>query len=123
MDFPSLAKAGTMLGSGAVMVLDETDCIVKAALRLIEFFRHESCGKCVPCREGTDWLVRVVRRIEEGQGTEEDLDVILSVSETMENSFCGLGMAAHNPVASTVKKFRDEYLEHIRLGRCPFRSS
>jgi NADH-quinone oxidoreductase subunit F len=123
MDFPSLAKAGTMLGSGAIMVLDETDCVVKAALRLIEFFRHESCGKCTPCREGTDWLVRIMRRIENGQAGEEDLDVILSISETMENSFCGLGMAAHNPVASTVKKFRDEYLEHIRLGRCPFRSS
>ena len=67
--------------------------------------------------------MRIMRRIENGEAGEEDLDVILSVSETMENSFCGLGMAAHNPVDSTVKKFRDEYLEHIRLGRCPFRSS
>ncbi len=123
MDFPSLAKAGTMLGSGAIMVLDETDCIVNAALRLIKFFRHESCGKCTPCREGTDWLVRILERIEGGRGVEEDLEVILSVCETMENSFCGLGMAAHNPVGSTVKKFKEEYLAHIKGGKCPFRSS
>jgi NADH-quinone oxidoreductase subunit F len=120
MDFPSLAKVGSMLGSGAVMVLDETDCIVKTALRLTEFFRHESCGKCVPCREGTDWLVRVLRRIENGEGAEEDLDVIQTTSQVMENSFCGLGMAAHNPAISTLKKFREEYLRHITLRRCPF---
>ncbi len=121
MDFPSLSEAGTMLGSGAVMVLDETDCAVKAALRLISFFRHESCGKCTPCREGTDWLYRMLSRVENGQGVVEDLDTALDVCATMENSFCGLGMAAHNPVGSTIRKFRDEYLEHIRKGRCPFR--
>ncbi len=122
MDFPSLSEAGTMLGSGAIMVLDETDCAVKAALRLISFFRHESCGKCTPCREGTDWLYRMLNRIENGEGVVDDLDTALDVCRTMENSFCGLGMAAHNPVGSTIKKFRDEYLEHIRKGRCPFRS-
>ncbi len=121
MDFPSLAKAGTMLGSGAVMVLDETDCIVKAALRLSIFFRHESCGKCAPCREGTDWIVRILNRIEKGVGSEDDLETLLTVAEAMENSFCGLGMAAHNPVSSTVRKFRDEYLKHISLKRCPFK--
>lgn len=121
MDFPSLAKAGTMLGSGAVMVLDERDCVVKAALRLLKFFRHESCGKCAPCREGTDWIVRILYRIENGMGSEDDLDTIVSISETMEHSFCGLGMAAHNPAVSTVLKFKDEYLEHIRLGKCPLK--
>ena len=119
MDFDSLAKAGTMLGSAAVIVLDDRTCIVQAALRIMEFYRDESCGKCTPCREGTYWLSNILRRIEEGKGRMEDLDLILDISDNIAGkSFCPFGDAETGIPISTVKKFRDEYEYHIKHGKC-----
>lgn len=115
MDFNSLAEIGTMLGSGAVMILDETTDMVKAAYVLTRFFDHESCGKCTPCREGLYWVKQVMAGILEGKGTEEDLDMLLDVCEQIQGaSFCGLGDAAVNCVTSTIRKFRGEYLNYIK---------
>jgi NADH-quinone oxidoreductase subunit F len=117
MDFNSLAEIGTMLGSGAVMILDETADMVKAAYILTRFFDHESCGKCTPCREGLYWVKQVMAGILEGRGTEEDLDLLLDVCEQIQGaSFCGLGDAAVNCVTSTIRKFRGEYLDYIKKG-------
>jgi NADH-quinone oxidoreductase subunit F len=117
MDFNSLAAIGTMLGSGAVMILDETADMVKAAYVLTRFFDHESCGKCTPCREGLYWVKQVMAGILEGRGTEEDLDLLLDVCEQIQGtSFCGLGDASVSCVVSTIKKFRGEYLNYIRKG-------
>ncbi len=114
MDFNSLAAIGTMLGSGAVMILDETADMVKAAFVLTRFFDHESCGKCTPCREGLYWVKQVMAGILEGRGTEEDLDLLVDVCEQIQGaSFCGLGDAAVNCVVSTIRKFRGEYLDYI----------
>ncbi|MBI5956721.1 MAG: NADH-quinone oxidoreductase subunit NuoF [Chloroflexi bacterium] len=119
MDFESVAAAGSMLGSGAVMVMDETACMVWAALRLTEFFRHESCGKCTPCREGTYWMVRLLGRIEAGQGQDGDIELLLDVCDNMVGKcFCPFGDAAIAPVQGTVKHFREEYQGHIRRGGC-----
>ncbi|UCF31063.1 MAG: NADH-quinone oxidoreductase subunit NuoF [bacterium] len=115
LDFNSLAAVGSMLGSGAVMVLDDTADMVKVAHVLIKFFEHESCGKCTPCREGLFWVRRVLDAILEGRGTEADLDLLLDVCEGIRStSFCGLGEASINPVVSTIKKFRHEYMAYIR---------
>jgi NADH-quinone oxidoreductase subunit F len=120
LDYESIAEAGSMLGSGAVIVIGEGTCIVNVVKRLTEFYRHESCGKCIPCREGTDWLSKILSRIEAGQGREEDLDLMLDICTNIAGkSFCPLGDAALGPVQSSIKFFRGEYLEHIRLGRCP----
>lgn len=121
LDYEALAEAGTMLGSGAVIVIGEGTCIVRAVERLAEFYRHESCGKCIPCREGTDWLWKILRRIEHGEGREEDIDLLLDICDNIAGkSFCPLGDAALGPVVSSIKHFRDEYLQHIREKRCPF---
>ena len=120
LDYESIAEAGSMLGSGAVIVIGEGTCIVAAVKRLAEFYRHESCGKCIPCREGTDWLCKILARIEAGEGREADLDLLLDICDNIAGkSFCPLGDAALGPVQSSIKHFREEYLEHGRQGRCP----
>ena len=119
MDYDSIAKAGSMLGSGAVIVMDETRCMVKSLLRLSYFYYEESCGQCTPCREGTGWLWRVVSRIENGEGRQEDLDLLNSVCDNiMGRTICALGDAAAMPVKSFVKHFRAEFQHHIDHGRC-----
>jgi len=119
LDYEAIAEAGSMLGSGGVVVIGENACIVRAVERLAAFYRHESCGKCIPCREGTDWLYRILRRIEGGEGREEDLDLLLDICDGIGGkSFCPLGDAALGPVRSSIEHFRDEYLFHIREKRC-----
>jgi NADH-quinone oxidoreductase subunit F len=104
-----------MLGSGAVMVLDDTADMVKATHVLIKFFEHESCGKCTPCREGLYWVRRIFDRILDGQGAESDLDLLLDICEGIQStSFCGLGEASVSCVVSTIEKFRDEYLAYFQ---------
>ena len=110
MDFDQLAKAGTMLGSAGVVVLDETVSIVEFALRTIAFYRHESCGWCIPCREGTDWLQKTISRVYRGEGVRKDLDNILYLAENMMGrTFCPLGDAAAMPTIGFIKKFRGEF--------------
>ncbi len=119
MDYDGIAKAGSMLGSGAVIVMDETRCMVKSLLRLSYFYFEESCGQCTPCREGTGWLYRMVNRIENGQGRPEDLDVLDSVAQNiMGRTICALGDAAAMPVRSFIKHFRDEFAHHIEHKQC-----
>jgi NADH-quinone oxidoreductase subunit F len=119
MDYDSIAKAGSMLGAGSVIVMDETTCMVKALARLSYFYYEESCGQCTPCREGTGWLYRVVQRIENGQGRPEDLDLLVDVAGKIEGrTICALGDAAAMPVASFIKHFRDEFEYHIEHKRC-----
>jgi NADH-quinone oxidoreductase subunit F len=120
LDFESIAEAGSLLGTGAVIVLDETDCIVEAARRLVEFYAHESCGKCTPCREGTWWASRVLGRIEEGYGRPEDLPLMGEMGQNiLFRAFCALADGAVSPISSTLKYFMDEYEVHVREGRCP----
>jgi len=119
MDYGSIAKAGSMLGSGAVIVMDETTCMVKALERLSYFYFEESCGQCTPCREGTGWLYRVVHRIEHGQGRPEDLALLESVTgNIMGRTICALGDAASMPVQSFIKHFRSEFEHHIEHKQC-----
>src|SRR5690625_4071312 len=119
MDYDSIAKAGSMLGSGAVIVMDETRCMVKSLMRLSYFYFEESCGQCTPCREGTGWLYRVIDRIEHGQGRPEDLGLLDNVaSNIMGRTICGLGDAAAMPVRSFIKHFRDEFAYHIEHNDC-----
>jgi NADH-quinone oxidoreductase subunit F len=121
LDYDSIQAAGSMLGSASLIVLDEDTCIVRAATLMEEFFRHESCGKCTPCREGTSWLLKVLSRIEAGRGVPGDLDLLLSLSgEITGKVLCALGDFATSPVTATVKQYRDEYERHIAGGRCPF---
>ena len=120
LDFESVMEAGSLLGTGAIMVLDETDCMVEAARRLVEFYAHESCGKCTPCREGTWWATRVLGRIEAGYGCDEDLPVMAEMGENiLFRAFCALADGAVSPIQSTLKHFLGEYEAHIREGRCP----
>jgi NADH-quinone oxidoreductase subunit F len=124
LDFESVMEAGSLLGTGAIMVLDETDCMVEAARRLVAFYAHESCGKCTPCREGTWWASRVLERIESGYGHEEDLPVMADMGENiLFRAFCALADGAVSPIQSTLKHFMDEYEAHIREGRCPVTGS
>jgi NADH-quinone oxidoreductase subunit F len=119
MDYDSIAKAGSMLGSGAVIVMDETTCMVRALERLSYFYFEESCGQCTPCREGTGWLYRVVHRIETGQGRQEDLELLLNVSDNIAGrTICALGDAAALPVKSFINHFRPEFEYHIAHKRC-----
>jgi NADH-quinone oxidoreductase subunit F len=119
MDYDSIAKAGSMLGSGAVIVMDDSTCMVRALERLSYFYFEESCGQCTPCREGTGWLYRVVNRIENGQGRLEDLDLLVSVSDNIAGrTICALGDAAALPVKSFIKHFRDEFVFHINNKKC-----
>jgi len=119
MDYDSISKAGSMLGSGAVIVMDETTCMVKALERLSFFYYEESCGQCTPCREGTNWMYKVVHRIENGQGRADDLDLLGSVTTNiMGRTICALGDAASMPVQSFIKHFRDEFAYHIEHKKC-----
>jgi NADH-quinone oxidoreductase subunit F len=121
MDFEALKDAGTMLGSGAVVFMDDTTCMVRNALVTTEFFEHESCGKCTPCREGTWWAVKVLERIEHGSGRDEDMDLLLDIADGIDGrSFCPLGDAASWALRSNVKLFREEFEQHVIGGRCPF---
>jgi NADH-quinone oxidoreductase subunit F len=117
--YDAIAKAGSMLGSAGIIVMDETTCMVWAAENLLHFYKHESCGKCTPCREGCDWLYRLLRKIEIGEGEPKDLELLLSVANNiLGKTLCAFGDAAATPVLSTIKTFRDEYEAHIREGRC-----
>ena len=119
MDYDSIAKAGSMLGSGAVIVMDEDVCMVKALERLAYFYYEESCGQCTPCREGTGWLYRIIHRIENGEGRPEDLDLLESVGDQMAGkTICALADAAVMPVQGMMKHFRDEFEYHIEHKKC-----
>ncbi|TAM87338.1 MAG: NADH oxidoreductase (quinone) subunit F [Candidimonas sp.] len=119
MDYDSIAKAGSMLGSGAVIVMDDTRCMVKSLLRLSYFYFEESCGQCTPCREGTGWLYRMVNRIEHGEGRAEDMDVLDDVAHNiMGRTICAFGDAAAMPVRSFIKHFRDEFAYHVEHKCC-----
>ena len=119
MDYDSIAKAGSMLGSGAVIVMDDSRCMVKSLLRLSYFYMHESCGQCTPCREGTGWLWRMVHRIEHGQGRDSDLDLLNAVSDGIQGrTICALGDAAAMPVRAMIKHFRAEFEHHITHKTC-----
>src|SRR3984957_3743520 len=121
MDFHQVGKAGSMLGSGAVFVIDDQTCIVEFALRTIKFYAHESCGWCIPCREGTDWLQKSLTRFHAGFGTKADIDNIQYLSENMlGRTFCPLGDAAAMPTIAFVKKFRKEFEDYLNGNPCPF---
>jgi len=122
-------KAGTMLGSGAVIVMDDTTCVVRAAERVVRFFSHESCGQCTPCREGTTWEEQVLRRIEMGAGREVDGDLLLDIADNISpglawppkmTTICPLGPSSVSPITSIMQYFKDEVMQHIRGGGCPF---
>jgi NADH-quinone oxidoreductase subunit F len=119
MDFEGVAARGSMLGSAGIIVFDDQTCIVGAVLRLVEFYKDESCGKCTPCREGTRWLVQILHRLEHGHGRPEDLDLLLSVGGNIQGkSFCLLGDSAPVPISSAMRLFREEFEYHVREGRC-----
>ncbi len=117
--FDGLMKAGSMLGSAGMIVMDDTTCMVWAAKNLLHFYRHESCGKCTPCREGGDWLLQILDKIDRGEGTMRDIELLLSVSDNIVGkTLCAFGDAAATPVLTTIKHFRHEYEAHVREGRC-----
>jgi NADH-quinone oxidoreductase subunit F len=121
MDFESIQSAGSLFGTAAVVVLDEDDCVVDAVLRWLQFYAHESCGKCTPCREGTWWLVKVLYRMENGGGRLDDIELMTDVGDNiLFKSLCALGDGAVSPVASSIKYFRDEYVAHVTNNGCPF---
>ncbi|APO79198.1 NADH dehydrogenase (quinone) subunit F 2 (plasmid) [Rhizobium etli 8C-3] len=121
MDFDSLAAAGSMLGSAGVVVIDDSTCMVKVSTRIVEFFHHESCGKCTPCREGLNWAVKVLRRIETGEGEPGDLEQLEMLCKGIfGNTFCALGDGAAMGLRAALKHFRDEFVAHIEERRCPF---
>jgi NADH-quinone oxidoreductase subunit F len=120
LDFESLEAVGTMLGTGAVMVMDQGTCMVDVARRLMRFFQHESCGRCTPCRTGTTRMVSILERIERGEGDEGDIERLEALANGLQGiTFCPMGDAAANPVLSSLRHFRDEYEYHIRHKRCP----
>src|SRR5438552_4426521 len=117
--FDAIQKAGSLLGSAAIVVLDDTTCMVWLAENLLHFYRHESCGKCTPCREGTDWLYKILHRIEQGDGQLKDLDMLSSISANIAGkTLCAFGDAAVTPIVTTLKHFRHEYEAHIKEGKC-----
>ena len=121
LDANSLGQVGLFIGSGVVTAIDDRTCIVQFALRVAQFYMHESCGKCTPCRVGTRWLVQILRSVEDGTATESDLEVLLDVCDRIIGKcLCVLGDSAAMPVASCVTKFRDEFREHLDQGSCPF---
>jgi NADH-quinone oxidoreductase subunit F len=121
MDFDAMMKAGTMLGSGGVVVLDDQTCIVKFALRTMQFYQHESCGWCIPCREGTDWLRKTLRRFHAGGGVAKDIDNMQYLAENMlGRTFCPLGDAAAMPTIGFITKFRNEFEDHLEGRPCPY---
>ena len=121
LDYDALSQAGTMIGSAAVIVMDDRCCMVQLGVRVSQFYEHESCGKCTPCRVGTRWLTQILKKIEAGQGTHADLDLLLDVGERINGTcLCPLGDSDAIAVASYVAKFREEFLAHIEEGGCPF---
>ncbi len=121
LDYEGVSAAGSMLGTKALQIFDETTCVLRAVLRWTEFYKHESCGKCTPCREGTWWLVQILRDLEAGKGTEADLDKLLDVVDNIAGrSFCALADGAASPIISSLKYFREEYMQHLNNGGCPF---
>jgi len=121
LDYEGVAAAGSMLGTKALQIFDETTCIVRAVLRWTEFYKHESCGKCTPCREGTWWLVQMIRDLEAGKGTPADLDKLIDITNNIAGrSFCALADGAASPIISSIKYFRAEYEAHLTNGGCPF---
>jgi NADH-quinone oxidoreductase subunit F len=126
LDFESVAAAGSMLGTRSLQIFDETTCVVRVVLRWIQFYEHESCGKCTPCREGSYWVAQLLAQLERGHASvandvEADLDKLLDICDNITGrAFCALGDSIQAPVASSIKYFRDEYIEHQRLGGCPF---
>ncbi len=121
LDYEGVGAAGSMLGTKALQIFDETTCVVRAVLRWTEFYKHESCGKCTPCREGTWWLVQTLARLERGEGTEADLEILLDQCDNiLGRSFCALGDGATSPITSSIQYFRDEYVAHLEHGGCPF---
>jgi NADH-quinone oxidoreductase subunit F len=129
LDQDEVGKNGTMLGSGSIVAMDDTTCMVRAAWRLTRFFHRESCGQCTPCREGSGWLEKILARIEGGQGRESDLDLLLDVCDNIapgltwpprQTTICPLGPSIPSPIASAIRMFRDEFLVHIKEGGCPY---
>jgi len=121
LDYEDVAAAGSLLGTRSIQLFDETTCVVRVVLRWAEFYQHESCGKCTPCREGSYWVVQVLERLEAGEGSEADLDKLLDIcSNITGRAFCALGDSIEPSVKSSITFFRDEYLEHLRDGGCPF---
>ncbi len=121
LDYEGVGAAGSMLGTKALQIFDETTCVVRAVLRWTEFYKHESCGKCTPCREGTWWLVQALKELEAGRGTSADLDKLLDIVDNIAGrSFCALADGAASPIVSSMKHFREEYQRHLDLGSCPF---
>ena len=117
-DFENMAEAGSMLGSGAIIVIDDSVPIVEVALRLAGFYRHESCGKCTPCREGTNWTVKMLERMDRGEATPMDIEIMAQVQENIiGNCLCVLGDSMAMPIGSMIEKFRDEFEEHIERRR------
>jgi NADH:ubiquinone oxidoreductase subunit F (NADH-binding)/NAD-dependent dihydropyrimidine dehydrogenase PreA subunit len=120
VDFEELKEAGSMMGSGGMVVMNEDTCMVDTARYFLDFLRDESCGKCLTCREGIDRMLEIVTNITEGRGTEEDLETLQELGELVKDvSMCGLGQTAPNPLLSTIRYFKDEYLAHIHDKRCP----
>jgi NADH-quinone oxidoreductase subunit F len=121
LDFNSVAEAGSQLGAAAVIVIDDRACMVQLALRSSQFYMHESCGKCTPCREGTRWLVQLLQKLEEGRAEQSELDLLLSVCDRMIGKcLCALGDFAAGPVVEYVRNFREEFQRHVDEGGCPF---
>ena len=121
LDFEAVAAAGSLLGTRALQIFDETTCVVRATLRWTEFYKHESCGKCTPCREGNWWLVQMLKKFEAGQAEEGDIEKMLDVAENIGGrSFCALADGAVSPISSSIQFFREEYLAHLEHGGCPF---
>lgn len=121
LDFESVGEAGSMLGTRALQIFDDTTCVVRAVSRWTDFYAHESCGKCTPCREGTYWLKQMLHRLDAGQGSEEDLNKLLDICDNiLGRSFCALGDGATSTVTSSIQFFRDEYIRHLTEGACPF---
>jgi NADH-quinone oxidoreductase subunit F len=121
LDYESVAKAGSMLGTRSIQLFDETTCVVRVALRWSQFYEHESCGKCTPCREGSYWVVQILEALEDGTGAEADLAKLIDICDNITGrAFCALGDSIQAPIVSSIRFFRDEYLEHLRIGGCPF---
>jgi NADH-quinone oxidoreductase subunit F len=121
LDFEGVRDAGSLLGTTALMIMDETVCMVKTCLRLTQFYAHESCGKCTPCREGTYWLEQILARLEQGTGSADDIDTLLDTCDNIfGRAFCALGDGATSPIVSGIKYFRDEFVAHYEQGGCPF---
>jgi NADH-quinone oxidoreductase subunit F len=123
-DFDSLAAVGTAMGSAGIVCLDDRCCMVQLGIRVSEFYEHESCGKCTPCREGTRWMTAILRKLEAGDASQDELDLLLSVCDRIIGKcLCPLGDTAAMAVASYVDKFRDEFQAHVDRGACPFGDS